>query len=289
MTMPMAWVDTALVPLADARISVLDQGFRTGEGVFETLRAYDGHPFRLGRHLDRAAAGARRLGFDLPPHHELVDAVTATVAANRQLADDLALRVTATPGPLDPGTPWPPTPTGHPTLVVTAHALHVPEARYRDGVTAITVGWGRELAEVKSVSFLAASLARREAAGAGADEALLTDGHGTVMEGATSNVFAVRDGRLHTPPTDGGVLAGVTRATVLELADILDLRVAEEPLPLDVLCGADEAFLTASTREVVPLVRVDGDPIGTGRPGPVAGRVLEAYRAEVRREVRASR
>lgn len=281
---PMAWVDDRLVPLAEARVSVLDQGFRTGEGVFETLRAYEGHPFRLGHHLDRADAGAQRLGFALPPREDLAAAVHATVAANRALATDLAVRLTATPGPLDPQAPWPPPPTGRPTLVVTAHALAPTPERDRDGTIAVTVGWGREVAEVKAVSYLASSLARREAVRAGADEALLTDGHGHVVEGATSNVFVVRGDRLHTPPTDGGLLAGVTRATVLELAPTVGLTVEEAPLPLDGLLTADEAFLTASTREVVPLVRVDGHAIGTGRPGPVTSRLLAAYRALVRRE-----
>lgn len=281
---PIAWVDTGLVPLAEARVNVLDQGFRTGEGVFETLRAYAGHPFRLGAHLDRAADGARRLGFALPPRDEVERAVRATIDANRGLAADLAVRVTITPGPLDPSTPWPPAPTGRPTLVVTAHALH-DRPGDRDGVTAATVGWGREVAEVKAVSYLASTLARRAAARAGADEALLTDGRGHVVEGATSNVFAVTGDRLHTPPTDGGLLAGVTRATVLELAPGAGLTVAEAPLTVAALRDADEAFLTASTREVVPLVQVDGTTVGDGRPGPVTARLHAVYRAAVRREI----
>ena len=280
---PIAWVDTGLVPLAEARVSVLDQGFRTGEGVFETLRAYDGHPFRLGAHLDRAADGARRLGFALPERYQVERAVQATIDANRGLARDLAVRVTVTPGPLDPSTPWPPVSTGHPTLVVTAHALH-DRPHDHDGVTAVTVGWGREVAEVKAVSYLASTLARRAAAQAGADEALLTDGRGNVVEGATSNVFAITGDRLRTPPTDGGLLAGVTRATVLELGPGAGLLVEEAPLTAATLQGADEAFLTASTREVVPLVRVDGTAVGDGRPGPVTARLQAAYRTAVERE-----
>ena len=280
---PIAWVDTGLVPLAEARVGVLDQGFRTGEGVFETLRAYQGHPFRLAAHLDRAADGARRLGFAVPARNDVERAVQATIDANRDLAVDLAVRITLTPGPLDPSTPWPPVPIGRPTLVVTAHALH-DRPRDRDGVTAWTVGWGREVAEVKAVSYLASSLARRVAARAGADEALLTDGRGHVVEGATSNVFAVTGGRLHTPPTDGELLAGVTRATVLELAPAAGLTVEEAPLSVAALQDAAEAFLTASTREVVPLVRVDGTAVGDGRPGPVTARLRAAYRAAVERE-----
>lgn len=279
-----AWVDGDLLPLERASVNVLDQGFRTGEGVFETMRAYHGHPFRLRHHLDRAASGATRLGFEIPAPEHLAHAVQATVDANAHVSDDLAIRLTLTPGPLDPHAPWPMSSLGQPTVVVTAHALHVSPALYRYGVRAVTVPWMRELPDVKSVSYLSASMARRQARAFGADEALLCDGHDHVVEGASSNVFAVVDGRLVTPPVGSGLLAGVTRATVLELAEDEGLPVAEAPLALATLYAADELFLTASTREVVPVVRVDETEIGTGRPGPVTARLLEAYRACVARE-----
>lgn len=284
MTSLQAWVDGALVPLRDATVSVLDQGFRTGEGVFETMRAYHGHAFRMSRHLDRAAAGATRLGFEIPPIEHLAHAVQTTVDANTHVSDDLAVRLTVTPGPLDPHAPWPMSSLGQPTVVVTAHALHVSPALYQHGVRAVTVPWMRELPDVKSVSYLSASMARRQARAFGADEALLCDGHDHVLEGASSNVFAVVDGRLVTPPVGSGLLAGVTRATVLELAEDEGLPAAEAPLALATLYAADELFLTASTREVVPVVRVDETEIGTGRPGPVTAQLLEAYRARVARE-----
>lgn len=279
-----AWVNGDLVPLERAVVHVLDPGFRTGEGVFETMRAYGGHTFRLEDHLARATAGAARLGLPVPPAHHLAQAVRATVAANQQVAPDLAIRLTITPGPLDPHSPWPLTPLGHPTVVVTAHALSVPPATYQDGVHAITVPWTRELADVKSVSHLAASMARRRARASGADEALLTDHDGQVLEGAGSNVFAVTDGAILTPPANAGLLAGVTRATILELASHIGAPIAEEPLPLATLLAADEAFLTASTREVVPLVRVDDARIGPGHPGPITVEVLAAYRRAVEEE-----
>jgi branched-subunit amino acid aminotransferase/4-amino-4-deoxychorismate lyase len=279
-----AWVDGGLVPLERARVNVLDQGFRTGLGVFETMRAYGGHPFRLERHLDRATTGATRLGFEVPPVEEVGHAVRATVDANAHVSDDLAVRLTITPGPLDPHAPWPMSSLGQPTVVVTAHALHVSPALYRDGVRAVVVPGARELPDVKAVSYLTATMARRQARAFGADEALLCDRDGHVLEGASSNVFAVVDGRLVTPPTGTGLLAGVTRATVIELAVPLGLPVAESPLPLPSLLAADEVFLTASTRELVPVVRVDDTPIGDGRPGPVGERLLAAYRELVRRD-----
>lgn len=276
-----AWVDGQLLPLERATVNVLDAGFRTGEGVFETLRAYHGHPFRLDRHLHRATAGATRLGFEAPPLDDMARAVQATVDANRHVGDDLAVRLTVTPGPLDPHAPWPLSTLGQPTVVVTAHALQLSAAPYEQGVRAVTVPWMRELPDVKAVSFLAASMARRRARAFGADEALLCDQRGNVVEGASSNLFVAMDGRLRTPPLDAGLLAGVTRATVLELAAALELPADEAPLPLTSVLGADEVFLTASTRELVAVVRVDDTRIGTGRPGPVTGRLLASYRDRV--------
>jgi D-alanine transaminase len=281
-----AWVDGELVPLERASVNVLDQGFRTGEGVFETMRAYEGHVFRLAPHLDRAVAGAMRLGFETPPADQLARAVRDTVDANQHVGGDLAMRLTVTPGPLDPHAPWPMSSLGTPTVVVTAHALRLSPALYEHGVRAVTVPWVREMAEVKSVSYLSASMARRRARAAGADEALLTDGHDHVVEGASSNVFAVVDGRLVTPPVGTGLLAGVTRATVVDVAPAVGHPVTEVPLPVAALRDADEVFLTASTRELVPVVRVDDTLIGTGTPGPVVAALLAAYRAEVERERR---
>lgn len=279
-TAPMAWVDGELMPLSAATVSVLDQGFRTGEGVFETLRAYNGHPFRLHAHLDRAAAGAARLGFDVPDQASLYAAVEATIHANAGLASDLAVRLTVTPGPLDPDAAWPSAPIGTPTVVVTAHALNVSEDRYRQGVTAVTVPWPRAMADVKATSHLVASLARRRAHAAGADEALLVDGS-EVLEGAGSNVVAVHDGVVRTPPADGRILAGVTRGTVLNLAAQLGIPCAEERLAVADLLEADEACLMASTTEVTALTRVDGTVIGAGRPGELTQRLHAAYRQAV--------
>lgn len=271
-------------------MSVFDRGFRTGEGVFETLRAYGTHPFRLDAHLDRAAAGADTLGFALPDRGELSHAIHETARANAAEDQDLALRLTVTPGEVDPEAAFPPAvdPQPTPTLVVTGNTLRYDPAMYRDGVSAAVVAWSREIPQVKAVSYLAASLARREARAQGADEALLTDPRGMVLEGSYSNVFAVIRGVLVTPPLEAGILPGVTRAVTLEVAGGEGLAVEERPLSVTELVESDEAFLTASTREVVPLVRVAGRAVGEGRPGPVTQALHEGYRAEVRRETEAA-
>jgi D-amino acid aminotransferase len=285
MTAPLAWVDGDLVPLDQARVSVLDRGFRTGEGVFETLRVYGDHPFRLDAHLDRALAGALRLAFDAPPRADLRTAVTELIAANRgAFPGDSGLRLTVTPGVLDPLSAFPGAATGSPTVVATLQALAIDPRIHTDGIRAMTVRRARELPQVKAVSYAAANLARREARRAGADEALLVADDDTVLEGAASNLFVLVGGHLATPPVDAGILAGVTRAVVLEVAAEQGLAVEQRRLSLDDVLAADEVFVTASTREVVPVAAIDGRPVGGGRPGPRTRSLLAAYRAEVARE-----
>ena len=282
-----AWVNGALVDAALARISVFDRGFRVGEGVFETLRAYHGHPFRLQAHLDRAAAGAAVLGFGVPASGDLATAIIATAGANHA-HEDAAVRLTVTPGEVDPLDPFAPAVDAQPTVVVTSHPLRLDPDLYRRGVIAAVVPWGREVPQVKAVSYLAATLARHAARAQGADEALLTDSGGLVLEGSYSNVFAVRQGVVVTPPLDAGILPGVTRAVTMEVAAAQGVVVEQRPLTVDELVTADEAFLTASTREIVPLVRVGEHVIADGAPGPVTVALHAGYRAEVRREMAAS-
>lgn len=279
----LAFVDGELVPLAEARVSVLDEGFRIGLGVFETIRCYGTHPFRLGAHLERARAGAVRLGFEPPPLDHLAAAVRQAATANTR-DGDLVARLTLTAGALDPDLPWPSRRLDVPTVVVTVHPLDLPTAMHTSGISAQTVPTARELPDVKAVSYLAAALARQQAQAAGADEALLVCPDGRVTEGSSSNLFVVRDGTVTTPPLSGDILPGITRQVVLEVAATTGTPLEEADVRLVDLATADEAFVTSSTRELVPLVRVDGQPVGAGRPGPVTARLLDAYRAEVDRE-----
>ena len=278
----LAWVDGRLVPVEQASVSVYDRGFRSGEGVFETLRAYGEHVFRLGAHLDRARAGATELGFEAGQADQLATAVQATASANLAALGgaDSALRLTVSAGTIDPHSPFPGTPGGPPTVVVTSHALRPTPP----SATAVTVPLARELPHVKAVSYLVAVTARRRAREQGADEALLTGADGRILEGASSNVFLVRDGSLITPPLTG-VLAGVTRSVVVTVAGRLGIPLAQRDVAAAELLGADEALLTATTREIVPLVAVDGRPIGAGVPGAVTRRLQAGYRDEVAREL----
>ncbi|MDX1657611.1 MAG: aminotransferase class IV [Nitriliruptorales bacterium] len=281
-----ASVDGRFVAAADATVSVFDLGFRTGEGVFETFRSYGGHVFRLHEHLARAYDGARSLGFDPGPRETVAAAVTDTAERNLEALEggDGVLRLTLTPGRVSPDSSFPGAVEGRPTIVVTAQHLRIDPAIYRDGIRAVRVAAARELPHVKALSYLAPSLARAEARRRGAAEALLIDDQGRVLEGATSNVFAVLARQMVTPALSEGILEGVTRSVVLERATELDLDVRFAPLDAELLGAADEVFVTATTREVVPVVTIDDEPVGEGTPGPVTARVHATYRDAVRAE-----
>lgn len=281
-----AYVGDGLVPVEEAVVSVFDRGFRSGEGVFETFRVYGRHVFRLDDHLARAYAGAEALGFDVGPRDHVREACIVTAQSNATLLGDTAvLRLTLTPGPIDPSSPFPGATSGRPTLVVTSHPLSLPPELYDRGVRALTVPWRRELPQVKTVSYVTSALARRQAQADGADEALFTDPtRGLVLEGSASNLFALLGEVLVTPPAHE-ILGGVTRAVVLEAAAADGISIVERPLGVEELLEGTEAFLTATTREVVPLVAVDGHTIGDGEPGPVTRRLHAAYRRAVSDEV----
>lgn len=289
MTPPVVWLNGRVVPAADAVVSVNDRAFRGGEGVFETLRAYGDHPFRLAAHLDRAMAGITTLGITVEVA-ALEAAVLGVIEANAawHAGADSAVRLTVSAGSIDPTSPFPGRPAtgpeGAPLVVATSHRLVIDPRPVEVGLTAITVPFARELPQVKSVSYAVALLARRLAVQAGADEALLATADGQLLEAASANLALIVGDRLVTPPVAAGVLAGVTRGVLLEVAGTVGLTVSERPLDRADLETATEAVLTASTREVMSLVRVDDQVIGAGRPGPFAARLRAAYQAEVARE-----
>jgi branched-chain amino acid aminotransferase len=278
-------IDGQIVPAERAQISVFDRGFLYGDSVFETLRTYGGVPFALTDHLSRLAQSAERVLIPLPVSleqlgQEILDAVRAAqhpesyvrVMVTRGQGDSLGL---------DPEL------AHRPVRIVIVMPLVAPPARYyEDGISTVSYRTERiadatEAAGAKLGNYLMAVLAMRTARQAGADEALILDRAGNVLEGTTSNVFAVSGGKLVTAPEDAAILVGITRARVLGIARELGLAVEERPLPLAELCASDEAFITSSIREIVPVVRVDGHPIGSGRPGPATLRLLQHFREKV--------
>ena len=287
-------IDGVLVPAGEARVPVFDRGFLYGDSVYEVIRTYGLAPFATTPHLDRLAASAERTALRIPwSDARMEEEIGRVVQASRGGDEDdpegapwnrgeRSIRVVVTRGSgemgLDPGL------ASDPMVVLLALPLRGPPlSAYRKGVPTWPVGGpggprrGGD-PSAKTGEHLFHVLAVREARAHDAHEALLVDGSGCVTEGASSNVFAVRGGVLETPPLGAGILAGVTRALVVGIARDLGIPVQERPLPLSALEGADEAFLTSTVREVLPVVRVGDRAIGRGEPGPVTGRLHAAFR-----------
>jgi branched-chain amino acid aminotransferase len=270
------YLNGAFVPAGEAAVPVTDLGLLCGLGAFETMRAYHGRIFRLGAHLERLIATLRWLDIDPPePPDHLAEA--AHQLLRRVGLTDARLRCTITGGT-----------AGHATCLVTAMPLAPPaDAAYRDGISAVRVSWPRGPgpgAGHKLTSFAGLVLARRAAERQGAAEALVVGSDGVVVEGAYSNVFVVRQGRVLTPALTGGALPGITRQVLLDLIVREGLRGGEAAVRTEDLDVADEVFVTSTIAEVLPVVRLDGRPVAAGRPGPVTARLLAAYRAVVAAE-----
>jgi len=293
-----------VIPRAEAALSPFDHGFLYGYGLFETMRAYGGHIFRLDRHLARLRRSARSLGLA----HGVVGALEAsggedpleaacleTLEANRLSDARIRLTVSAGEGDMTPDT----TACSGPTILVTTRPLVPPSPEeYRAGFQAVQSSVRRNslspLSRLKSTCYLENLLARAEARAAGCDEAIMLNEQGHLAEGSTTNLFLVEESLaesgqarvLVTPSLESGVLPGITREAVLEIAGAMNIETAERAVELSELLEAGEAFLTNSIVEIMPLTRFDGRPIGTGKPGPVTETLLAAYRKLVKEETR---
>jgi branched-chain amino acid aminotransferase group I len=279
------YLNGALVPREEARVSPLDRGFLYGYGLFETMRAYRGRVFRLDRHLARLMRSAQRLGLasELDPTG-LEQAIYKTLKANK-LAE-ARIRLTVSAGEGERGL-VPPT-SGKLTIMVVVERLS-PQVD-EDGVSAAIVSPRRNsqspLSRIKSLNYLDSLIAHSEALARGADEAIMLNERGVVCECSTSNIFLVVAGKLITPSEESGILPGITREAILDLAQALGIEAAvEDEIPPSDLLRADEAFLTNSVREIVPIVMVDGKAIGPGKPGAVTRRLMAAYRELVGKEL----
>lgn len=273
------YLNGKLVPFEEARVSAFDRGLYYGYGFFETMRALDGRGFRLVRHWERLKRSARMMGLEEAlAAFNVAQAVYDTLEANA-LAN-ARIRITVTGG-VGERALAPPTQGGITLLVLAEPFPGVPAAVYRDGIALATVAYRRDshsiLARIKATSMLVNMLASDEARAKGADEALLLNDKGFLAEGSSSNVFLVKGGQLLTPSIESGILEGITRETVLELAGMLGIGVVAGDIMFDDLLTAEEAFITAAVRYVVPVVRVDGHPVGPGMPGPVTGRIMQAF------------
>lgn len=269
----------------DATVSVFDHGFLFGEGVYEVLRTYDQRPFLYPEHMARLRASADRIALSCPVSDaEMLERIRATITA-AALPGEAYVRLLLTRGVGE--MVYDPAACPVPTLVIIVKPhVEPPAAVFDAGVRLALVAVVRNLPAsvnpvIKSNNLLNNALAMQEAYSRGGFEALMKNHRGELCECAQSNVFIVRDGALWTPPAEAGLLVGITRGFVLELAAALGLPVHQVPLPEAALDTADEAFITSTTREIVPVVAVDARTIGDGAPGPITRQLMDAFRAQV--------
>jgi branched-chain amino acid aminotransferase len=273
-----------------AVVPALDRGFLYGDAVYETIRTYGGRPFRLPQHLDRLRRSADALEIPharspVDPHDEVMKTLL------RAKNEECAVRVVLSRGPAPIG--YDPTLAGPPTLVVYVRPYPaIPDSWLREGVdvTIVDVQRNSDMAlnpAIKSNNLLNNFLACMEAFRMAAYEPILPNARGQLTEGASSNIFIVRDGRLLTPDLGAGILEGITRGFVLDLARHDGMKVAEEAVLPDELRRADEAFLTSTLKGILPVRRCDGWPIRDGRPGPLTRRLIRLFEAAVQEETNA--
>ena len=278
------YLNGAIIAADQARISALDYGFLYGYGLFETMRAYEGTVFRLDSHLTRLKKSAGFLGISTDMT-ALKKAVHDILKLNK--LEEARIRITLSAG-VGSTSPDPGTCFDNSVLVVAVAYRPYEEYAYQNGFKAVVPSSQRNscspLSRIKSISYLENMLARQEARKAGADEAVWLNEKGVLAEGSMSNIFVVSGGIIKTPSEESGILPGITRQVVLQLAQEAGIEVAEGEFDLDELKCAEEAFLTSSLIEVMPLTILDGMPIGNGKPGPVTIKLLKSYRYTVSKE-----
>jgi branched-chain amino acid aminotransferase len=279
------WIDGKLVSKADAKVSVYDHGLLYGDGVFEGIRQYNGRIFEKEGHIKRLFESALGIRLPMPLTPEQVGAaLEETVAANKFRDCYIRLVVTRGVGYLGVSPKNCTTPV---TIVIADKIQLYPEEMYKTGMSIITASVTRNhpnaiSPRIKSLNYLNNVQAKWEALDAGVPEAMMLNHLGYVCECTGDNIFIVKDGALLTPPPEAGILLGVTRAVVMDLARAAGVPVYERNLTRHDVYVADECFLTGTAAEIVPVTKVDCRAIGTGKPGPLTARLLEAFHKKVR-------
>ena len=278
------FMNDRLVPEDEARVSVFDHGLLYGDGVFEGMRSYSGRVFRMEAHLDRLWDSARAIALEIPLTKEAVaKAVNDTLAANGLTDGYVRLVVTRGAGTLglDPNR------TSHPQVIVIADTISLyPRELYERGLRIVTAATQRShpatlSPRIKSLNYLNNIMAKLEGLQAGCVEALMLNHKGEVAECTADNVFAVRKGVVLTPPPDAGILEGITRGAVMDLALGASIPCREATLTRHDLYTAEEVFITGTAAEVVPVVEIDGRKIGGGVPGPITKRLAADFHKHV--------
>ena len=275
--MGIVFLNGEYVAADEARISVDDRGFLFADGVYEVVRVYGGRPFRMDAHLDRMAHGLDDLEIELASFDELDEIVERLLDDNQLRTGDAKVYMQVTRGAAPRMHAFPK--DCEPSVYIAASTLTpYPDSMFAEGVAAITLSdtrWAR--CDIKSISLLPNVLANQRAHAVGAFEALFVR-DGIVLEGSHSNLWAVYDETLVTYPASNLILSGITRDEVFDIAEAEDIAAGEGLIPEDRLLDADELFLSGTTTEIMPIVRVDGSEVGDGRPGPITRRIQERYR-----------
>ena len=265
-----------------AKVSVFDHGLLYGDGIFEGIRIYNGRVFKLKEHIDRLFYSAKAILLQIPMSHaELVKATVETCRKNKLRDGYIRLLVTRGVGNLGLN----PRSCKRPSVIIIADKIQVyPPELYARGMDIVTVPTVRNLHSalnpaIKSLNYLNNILAKIEANNAGVEEAVMLNAEGFVAECTADNLFIIKNGELFTPPLSAGALYGITRQTVIELARASGLKVSEPNLTRYDLFNADECFLTGTGAEIMPVVKIDGRVIGTGKPGTHTRRLTEKYHA----------
>jgi branched-chain amino acid aminotransferase len=279
------YLNGRLVPRFEAKLSPFDHGFLYGYGLFETMRAYNGHIFRLDSHLTRLRCSAESIGLTHSiltteeGKQALKAACMATLEANELKDARIRLTVSAGEGDMTPDSST----CSSPTILITAQNLvPLPLEKYETGFKAVVSFLRRNsqspLSRLKSTCYMENVLARTAARAAGYDEAIFLNEQGYLAEGSSTNIFLVSNGELITPSFESGVLPGITRDAFLEIARTSNIKATERWVELNELIEAQEAFLTNSILELMPLTWFEGKPIGTGKPGQLTKELLAAFK-----------
>jgi branched-chain amino acid aminotransferase len=281
------YVNGEFFPKEEAKVSVFDHGFLYGDGVFEGIRAYDGRVFKLNQHIDRLYDGAKGIMLDIPlTKQEMIEVVLETLRRNE--LRDAYIRLVISRGPGDLGLD--PQKCSKPTIICIADKISLyPEKMYKEGLEIITAATRRNPpegvnAQMKSLNYLNNIMAKIEANLAGVPEALILNREDYVEECTGDNIFIVKHGELITPPPYVGILVGVTRNSIINMAKVMGIHIHERVFTRHDVYTADECFLTGTAAEAIPVVKVDGRVIGDGKPGPLTLKMLSALKNHIKNE-----